>query len=299
MIIINDKPGQLCNQLWSYAPFIATSLENKNTFITLYFEDNFYLFEDLNRFENIKFGWFRIGKIDVYLRKILLRYIRIIPDRVLKIFNIHIDKVNWKAENWEDNLISKKNSIIFLGAGCHKKNNLFLTKYHSEITQIFEPKKIYKQKVDNEFREKFKNFDTIVGVHIRRGDYKNFLDGIYYFDDKVYIRAIKAIKNQSDNRNKKVVFLLCSNEELELNLYNDIDIFQISEPNSIADLYALSCCNYIIGPPSTYSMWASYYGNVPLKFIKHNDESIRLEDFSEIIAQDTFANGDLLIHDAN
>ncbi|SDG42189.1 Glycosyl transferase family 11 [Pedobacter terrae] len=295
MIIINDKPGQLCNQLWSYAPFIASSLEHQNTFVTLYFEDNFYLFENLNRFENIKFGWFRKGKIDVYFRKVLLRYIRVIPDGVLKIFNIHVDKVNWKAENWGDNLINKKNSIVFLGAGCHKKNNLFLTKYHSEIIQIFEPKKIYKQKVDHEFSEKLKKFDTVVGVHIRRGDYKNFLDGIYYFDNKVYLKAIETIKNQLA---KKVVFLLCSNEKLDLSFYSNFDIFQISEPNSISDLYALSCCNYIIGPPSTYSMWASYYGKVPLKFIKHPEEPINLKDFSEIVAQDTFANGNLLIHDA-
>ncbi|WP_343523809.1 alpha-1,2-fucosyltransferase [Pedobacter sp.] len=298
MIIINDKPGQLCNQLWSYAPFIAASLEHKNTFVTLYFEDNFYLFENLNRFKNIKFGWFRRGKIDIYLRKILLRYIRIIPNNILRTFRIYVDKTNWKEESWPEYLITKKNNIVFVGAGCHKKNNSFLLKYHSQIVQIFEPKKIYKQKVDDKFREKLKDFDIVVGVHIRRGDYKDFLNGIYYFDDNTYLKAMEAIKRQSDQE-KKLVFLLCSNEVLNLDFYGKLDIFQISDPNSISDLYALSCCNYIIGPPSTFSMWASYYGNVPLKFIKHAEESVNLEDFSEIVAQDTFANGNLLIHNAS
>lgn len=297
MIIINDKPGQLCNQLWSYIPFIATSLEHKNTFVTLYFEDNFYLFENLNRFKNIKFGWFRRGKIDIYLRKALLRYIRVIPNTILGTFRIHVDKVSWKEENWPEDLINNKDNIVFVGAGCHKKNNSFLRKYHSEIVQIFEPKKIYKQRVDDKFREKLTDFDIVVGVHIRRGDYKDFLNGIYYFDDTTYLKAMEAIKRQLD-KDKKIVFLLCSNEVLDQGFYSKLDVFQISEPNSISDLYALSCCNYIIGPPSTYSMWASYYGNVPLKFIKHVEEQVNLEDFSEIVAQDTFANGNLLIHDA-
>lgn len=299
MIIINDKPGQLCNQLWSYAPFIANSLEYKNTFVTLYFEDNYHLFENLNRFNNIRFGWFRIGKIDIYLRKVLLKFIRFVPATVLKTLSINVDNANWRAEKWEDDLIYKKNNAVFLGAGAQRKNNLFLAKYHHEITQIFEPKKIYKQKVDSEFREQLEKFDIIVGVHIRRGDYKDFLGGIYYFDDKTYLKAMESIKNQLESKDQKVIFLLCSNEKIDLSFYNTLEVFQISEPNSISDLYALSACSFIIGPPSTYSMWASYYGKVSLKFMKNPNEFVDLKDFSEIIAQDTFANGNLLTHESD
>jgi len=299
VIIINDKPGQLCNQLWSYAPFIANSLEYKNTFVTLYFEDNYHLFENLNRFENIRFGWFRIFKIDIWFRKVLLKFIRFIHPLVLKTIRINVDRANWRAEKWEDNLIYKKNNIVFLGAGSQRKNNSFLIKYHNEITQIFEPKKVYKQRVDSELRERLEKFKIIVGVHIRRGDYRDFLGGIYNFDDKTYVRVMESIKDQLKSIDQRAIFLLCSNEKIDLSSYSNLEVFQISEPNSISDLYALSSCNYIIGPPSTYSMWASYYGKVPLKFIKKPNELINLKDFSEIIAQDTFANGNLLTHESD
>ena len=36
----------------------------------------------------------------------------------------------------------------------------------------------------------------------------------------------------------------------------------------IGDLYSLAACDYIIGPPSTYTQWASFYGQVP-RFV-HN-----------------------------
>ena len=34
--------------------------------------------------------------------------------------------------------------------------------------------------------------------------------------------------------------------------------------SAVGDLYALARCDYIMGPPSTYTQWASFYGNAPL-----------------------------------
>jgi hypothetical protein len=40
----------------------------------------------------------------------------------------------------------------------------------------------------------------------------------------------------------------------------------------IEDLYALASCDYIIGPPSTFSQWASFYGNVPRYMVNYKAE---------------------------
>ncbi len=47
----------------------------------------------------------------------------------------------------------------------------------------------------------------------------------------------------------------------------------------IEDMYALASCDYLIGPPSTFTMWASFYGKVPLNIIRRSDQSQQLSDF--------------------
>ena len=71
----------------------------------------------------------------------------------------------------------------------------------------------------------------------------------------------------------------------------------LKERSDIEDLYALSICDYILGPPSTFSMWASFYGGVPLRFIKHSNDKIFLREFSRIISQDVFENGTKFEHE--
>jgi hypothetical protein len=44
-------------------------------------------------------------------------------------------------------------------------------------------------------------------------------------------------------------------------------------------MYALASCDYIVGPPSTFSLWASFYGQVPLCFLQKPDEPLALANF--------------------
>ncbi len=44
---------------------------------------------------------------------------------------------------------------------------------------------------------------------------------------------------------------------------------------------------------------ASYYGQVPLRFLKYRDENIALSEFSIIIAQDKFESGNVFEHVSN
>ena len=37
--------------------------------------------------------------------------------------------------------------------------------------------------------------------------------------------------------------------------------------------------NYILGPPSTFSQWASFYGNKPMLHLSGRDQKIELEKF--------------------
>ena len=47
----------------------------------------------------------------------------------------------------------------------------------------------------------------------------------------------------------------------------------------IGDLIALSKCDLILGPPSTFSGWAAWYGKVPIHFLENPTISLALDSF--------------------
>jgi hypothetical protein len=123
------------------------------------------------------------------------------------------------------------------------------------------------------------NSDILIGVHIRRGDYKNFENGRYYYENKIFINNMLKLKDLFPD--KKLTFLICSNEKINLNEFKNLNV-HLGTGHFIEDLYSLARCNYIIGPPSTYSMWASFYGQVPLFQMKEREEAINLNSFKII-----------------
>jgi hypothetical protein len=47
----------------------------------------------------------------------------------------------------------------------------------------------------------------------------------------------------------------------------------------VSAMHAISRCDYVLGPPSTFSGWASFMGRVPRLPIKSRDQVVRDEDF--------------------
>jgi len=46
---------------------------------------------------------------------------------------------------------------------------------------------------------------------------------------------------------------------------------QISDGDAANDIYLLSCCDYIVGPYSSFSQWASFVGQVPLHVVDYKN----------------------------
>jgi len=114
----------------------------------------------------------------------------------------------------------------------------------------------------------------LIGVHIRRGDYKKWKGGIYCYDDSVYKKYIDSISKQLSQQGKeKLMFLLFSNEVLKFQQSTNIII---SKENWYIDHHVMSICDYLIGPPSTFTLWASYVGQVKLFHIYNSNKNIIL-----------------------
>lgn len=142
---------------------------------------------------------------------------------------------------------------------------------------------------------KFTQNKIKVGVHIRLSDYKNYREGIYYYDISVYYTKMKIIEAQLKVNNKDVVFIICSDENIQESLFEGLEAQTIQNATAIEDIYALSVCDFIIGAPSSFSCWASYFGHVPIKYILSQNDSIDINEFSVAIGLHTFQNGKIFI----
>lgn len=115
--------------------------------------------------------------------------------------------------------------------------------------------------------------DFVVGVHIRHGDYATYLNGKYFYSIDQYAAAMRSVVDQLPG--KRVAFLVCSNAEIKANDFDGLDV-QPGPGHIIEDMYSFAETDLLIGPPSTYTGWASFYGKVPLVAMEQADHPIDL-----------------------
>src|SRR5207253_5956455 len=82
------------------------------------------------------------------------------------------------------------------------------------IRQMFQLKPYWRNRVAEVISECRKECDVLVGVHARRGDYKTFMRGMYYYDDADYGNFLKQVSKLFPG--KKVTYLICSNEDVSI-----------------------------------------------------------------------------------
>ena len=284
MLIIFDKPGQLCNRLWSYAPFISYSMCNKVNLRILFFQEYKGLFDNSLSFKNIRFS--KNNKLINLIIKLFVNNLQYLPKGLLSFFNFKLIE----SIDFSNGLLrydpSLKNKIYFLSSWLAPKPPITSVN-RKQIINFFRPNKQDREIVDQWLIPLKKKYTSIVGIHIRRGDYKEYYGGKFYYTDVTYKNIMKQIFKQSSG---KVCFVICSNDQINYEVFSGLTTVQHGK-SAIQDLYILSQCDYIVGPPSSFSMWASFYGQVKIKFIVDPDEKINIKDFSPIVQQNMLANG--------
>jgi hypothetical protein len=86
-------------------------------------------------------------------------------------------------------------------------------RHEAKIREIFTLNKNIEDKVTVQVNDMRKHCDVLIGVHIRRGDYKEFKNGEYYYSDEQYIDTCNKLKNML---NKTVGFVLSSNDVVDV-----------------------------------------------------------------------------------
>lgn len=122
---------------------------------------------------------------------------------------------------------------------------------------------------------------TYVGVHMRRTDYKQWLDGRYYYPLALYRKLIRQAASCLPGKLKFIIFSdeCFSSEDLDA---TDLDL-SFSRNDAVTDYIVMSRCHYLIGPPSTFSGTASFLGKARKFTIYSADSDIcSADDFGVV-----------------
>ncbi|HAX75452.1 MAG TPA: hypothetical protein DCY88_06405 [Cyanobacteria bacterium UBA11372] len=282
MLVIAAKSGQLGNRLLLFANYIAFARENNLWLLNPAFNEYAEFFQatanDLlcsypppplkikgNRWLRIKY--YQLNR-------------SLAESGMFKLINITREK----PFNWSDSKVTeqvKANSIAFMQGwlfrdGWFVGDTSLLRKHGDAIRAYFKPLEKYRQNVAKLIENIKKYADILIGIHIRQGDYQQHQNGRYFYKSEDYIKVMASVNQLFAN--KKVNFLICSNAQQERKLLSQVD-YHFGNNQIIEDMYALAECDYIMGPPSSYNMWASFYGDKPLYTLRDINKAPSLNDF--------------------
>lgn len=270
MILLLEREGQMCNQLMSLASVYSLSIEYHEKLICPVIDNElkrYFKFKD-NSPENVKMYYSKYW----YCVALFLKVIK-------NGFHIKGMQVYKKGRRFH----------LFYTWGSHTDNQIFV-KHVKNIRNYFSLNDDIDYRCKKIIKELKGNNKIIVGVHLRRGDYREFENGKYYYDDdRVIGWLLQLVKKSAFD----IHFLLCSNEKVDCEKYK-IAGLSVSQPgkSSIEDLCLLSKADYVMGPPSTYSFWAAMYGNKKRCILSDSNMSISWNDFRYF--EDRLREGDYI-----
>lgn len=270
MIIILADTGQLGNKLLLLSNSLATAIKNDDKLIT-------YSFNEYEKYFDIYNGNRIINKNIKLLKNKTIKKCIIKLLNILYCMNINKIPLNTKIIKKVSDIdtYNNKNKYIIIDWTYRDIKNLILLK--NEVNDIISIKDKYKNDVNSKIKRYYKKYDTLIGVHIRRGDYKEWMNGKYYFSFEQYNQILNDIRNLYND--KKILFILVSNEKINSQYFKGVNI-EVNEGSFIEDIYLLSKCDFIVGPLSTFNRWSSFMGNTPLLTIEDINRKITKNDFN-------------------
>ncbi|MBQ9230545.1 MAG: alpha-1,2-fucosyltransferase [Prevotella sp.] len=257
MIFARDK-AQMCNNLLQYAHVYAWGREHGRKVISMRFSYKYQYFHICHT--NLTgFGWYLLAKY--------LAALKLLPT------------ANFKHAECDHHALEQKmlrHRHVVVSGWYVRYYDLFL-KYRDEICDLFRIDKQYTESVRKEMAQ-WKGVK--LGVHIRRGDYAIWKDGIYFYSDKQYATAINQFTSLMPN---KIIDIYLSTNDTEVSqkkyeqmIDNERVRVHLLGGSPVEDLFMLSECDFIIGPPSTFSLVAAMYRDIPLCRM----DMVKLDQFS-------------------
>lgn len=141
------------------------------------------------------------------------------------------------------------------------RNRSGIERHTDMLRDFFRPVPSIRDEADRAVEAARKHGDFLVGVHVRHHDYRDFMGGRFFYPFQTYMELMKSLAATVSPR--RATFLVCSDEAQNPSIVDDLPV-TLSSMGPVHDLWALSRCDLLMGPPSTFSAWAAFFGEAPL-----------------------------------
>jgi hypothetical protein len=158
------------------------------------------------------------------------------------------------------NLVRQKRLLIL--QGWHYVDDHAIQAHADSVRAYFAPRRHYLASANRVIAAARAKADVVVGLHIRRGDYRWVHGGQFLYSHADYSAAIQTVTGLLG---RNAAFVVCAEEPFDLSAASDLPVYS-GTGHFVEDLYTLAACDYVIGPPSTYTAWASFYGDTPVYY---------------------------------
>lgn len=260
MIFVRDK-GRLCNNILQYGHVYAWGREHGRKTVSMRFAYKYQYFHICHTAHH--------HFLSYVFAKFAARW------GLLPVVSFNESDASYDHE--EQLMLQKRHLVV---EGWYARwYDLFL-KYKDEIVQLFAFDEQVRRRPD-ELLARMPSADIWLGLHIRRGDYKTWNDGRFYYSDEQYISFVRRF--MALHPDKRIQLFVCGNDrELNQQAFRqalpDVGV-TFPDGNPGEDLYLLSMCDYLMGAPSTFTLVASMYRDVPLCWVMDASQPITAESF--------------------
>lgn len=165
--------------------------------------------------------------------------------------------------------------------GYYFRHSPWTERHAALLRTFFLPCLEHRQAAEQVIKDLRQQCAVVVAVHLRHGDYKTHLGGRYFWTVPEYRAFMERM--QTLLAPARVGFLICSNAKHYPDEFTDLT-WSFGPGSVPADLHAMASCDYVLGPPSSFSAWAAFQGNTKLLHLDHRDQAFSLADFTAQVA---------------
>ena len=285
MLIIASKPGQLGNILFVFSHIIARAIESNLSVADPALDDYADLFPSTRNDLLCRFPAQRsLMRPTARRRRLVYRLFHTMA-RILGKLKLDLPPVrqitlsDWHSEfNLGEPafLASLKPRQCVLLRGWLFRDDEAMSKHSHAVRDFLRPHDRNQRNIDELIARARAESDVLIGIHVRHGIIHFANTRKYFYTAHRYAEMMDELVTLFPG--KRVSFLICSDWPQDPSIFSRFKV-TFGTGDLIEDMYAFARCDYLIGPPSTFTMWSSFYGEVPLNLICSNDQRQSLEDF--------------------
>lgn len=270
-VILKSGGGELANQLWNYISIYATALHlGAHVHNPAFFEYHRYfsLWRTEGWMTRFYSFWFqgtvrrRSHPINRFWRRIYAVHARLLATlhRTSLLSSENQSSTVTYLPPTADTTLPGTGDVYF--TGWLFRNPEGLSRYREEIRTAFAPVPWIANRVAALSKELRTPDSTLIGIHLRQGDYTIFKNGAYLITPARMREVLDEYVAHNSLSPETVQVFIASDGPVPSGAFSGYSV-HISKEQAVTDLFMLSHCDVIIGSNSSFGHFASWYGNIP------------------------------------